>query len=69
MFSLLKYGARSLRCVAGLKFGYRYLSAEPNKDAHEHVMAIVMDTLKKIDKCNISKLTPNATFEELGINM
>ena len=67
MLNLIKYGARTMQRLAVLKWNYRYFNADPSKEARERVLAVVMDTLKRMDKCNVSKLTPKATFEELGI--
>ncbi len=73
--SLIKYGARlgMMRTVMPrltmAPWGLRRFVASPpapGKDAKEHVTAMVMDTLKRMDKCDLSKLGPAATFEELG---
>ena len=68
MLRLFKYGAKTIQRFAAIKWNYRCFNADPHKEVRENVLAVIMDTLKRIDKCNVSKLTPKATFEELGIN-
>ena len=39
-----------------------------NLQAKDFVDSTIMDILKAMDKCNVSKLSPTATFEELGLD-
>ncbi len=72
MFSLIKYGVRAAVRMPRVSFfrfpGFRLISTTQDQQARDHVTSIVMDTLKGMDKCNVSKLTPNATFEDIGLD-
>ena len=71
MFSLIKHGTRAASRFAGLsvlRFPLVRMMSTPQQQAQDHVDSIIMDILKKMDKCNAAKLTPTATFEEIGLD-